>query len=49
MKQKFDLSLWLKDKSRKVVTRDGRSVRIVCWDKLDDRPAAKEAPEDMYK
>ena len=41
MKQ-FNLSEWLKDKSRKVVTRDGRPVRIVCWDKLDDRPAAKE-------
>ena len=32
MKQ-FDLSVWLKDKSRKVVTRDGRPVRIVCWDR----------------
>jgi hypothetical protein len=41
MKQ-FDLSVWLKDKSQKICTRDGRPVRIVCWDKLDDRPAAKE-------
>lgn len=32
MKQQFDLSLWLQDKSRKVVTRDGREVRIICWD-----------------
>ena len=31
MKQ-FDLSLWLKDKSHKVVTRDGRLVRIACTD-----------------
>ena len=31
----FDLSLWLQDKSRKVVTRDGRPVRIICWDKKD--------------
>lgn len=30
--QKFDLSLWLQDKSRKVVTRAGKSVRIICWD-----------------
>ena len=30
--QQFDLSVWLKDKSRKIVTRDGRPVRIVCWD-----------------
>lgn len=26
--QQFDLSVWLKDKSRKVVTRDGREVSI---------------------
>ena len=31
--QQFDLSLWLKDKSRKVVTRDGRPVRIICTDR----------------
>lgn len=28
----FSLEKWLKDKSRKVVTREGRPVRIVCWD-----------------
>ena len=28
----FSLEKWLQDKSRKVVTRDGRSVRIVCTD-----------------
>lgn len=33
MKQQFDLSLWLQDKSRKVVTRDGRLVRIICTDR----------------
>lgn len=33
MKQ-FNLEEWLQDKSRKVVTRNGRPVRIVCWDKL---------------
>lgn len=31
MKQ-FNLSEWLQNKSRKIVTRDGRPVRIVCWD-----------------
>ena len=30
--QQFNLDKWLQDKSRKVVTRDGRKVRIVCWD-----------------
>lgn len=27
--EKFDLSVWLQDKSRKVVTRDGRVVKIL--------------------
>ncbi len=36
--QQFDLSLWFQDKSRKVVTRDGKPVRIVCWDKLGNYP-----------
>lgn len=31
MKQ-FNLDTWLQDKSRKVVTRDGRPVRILCTD-----------------
>lgn len=31
MKQ-FDLSFWIQDKTRKICTRDGRPVRIVCWD-----------------
>ena len=30
--QPFNLDKWLQDKSRKVATRDGRPVRIVCWD-----------------
>lgn len=38
MKQQFDLSLWLQDKSRKVVTRDGRNVRIICWDIKSNTP-----------
>lgn len=28
----FTLEAWLKDKSQRVETRDGRSVRIVCTD-----------------
>ena len=28
----FDLKVWVQDKSREVITRDGRPVRIVCWD-----------------
>lgn len=36
--QQFDLSLWLQDKSRKVVTRNGKPVRIVCWGKLGEYP-----------
>jgi hypothetical protein len=36
MKQ-FNLSEWLKDKSRKVTTRLGnREVRIICWDRKDN-------------
>lgn len=31
--QQFDLSLWLQDKSRKVVTRRGNPVRIICTDR----------------
>lgn len=30
--EQFSLDTWLQDKSRKVVTRDGKPVRIVCWD-----------------
>ena len=30
--EQFNLEKWLKDKSRKVVTRDGRPVRILCTD-----------------
>ena len=29
----FNLEEYLKDSSRKVVTRDGRNVRIICTDK----------------
>jgi len=39
--EKFNLSEWLKDKSRKVVTRRGNPVRIICTDRKhgeDDLP-----------
>ena len=32
----FDLEKYLKNPSRKVVTRDGKSVRIICTNKLDN-------------
>lgn len=31
--KKFNLDTWLKNKSREICTRDGRPVRIICWDK----------------
>ena len=31
--EQFSLEKWLQDKSRKVVTRDGRNVRIICTDR----------------
>ena len=36
MKQ-FSLEEYLKNPDRKIVTRDGRSVRIVCVNRLDNR------------
>ena len=38
--KKFSLEEYLKDPSRKVVTRDGRPVRIICTDRkgLDVKP-----------
>ena len=36
--EQFSLEKWLKDKSRKVVTRHGKPVRIVCWDRKCDFP-----------
>lgn len=34
--EQFSLEKWLKDKSCKVVTRDGKTVRIVCFDAPDN-------------
>ena len=36
--EQFSLEKWLQDKSRKVVTRDGRNVRIICWDIKSNTP-----------
>ena len=34
--EEFSLEKYLKNPNRKVVTRDGRSVRIVCTNRLDE-------------
>ena len=36
--KEFNLNEYLKDPSRKVVTRDGREVRIICTDAKGDEP-----------
>ena len=36
--KKFNLDEYLKDPSKKVVTRDGREVRIICTDAKGDEP-----------
>ena len=36
--KKFNLTEYLKDPSKKVVTRDGREVRIICTDAKGDEP-----------
>ena len=36
--KEFDLDEYLKDPSQKVVTRDGRAVRIICTDAKNDFP-----------
>lgn len=36
--EQFNLDTWLQDKNRKVVTRHGNPVRIVCWDRKHDFP-----------
>lgn len=39
--ERFDLNTWLEDKSRKIVTRDGKQVRIICYD-------VKQGKDDCY-
>ena len=34
--EQFNLEKYLKNPNRKVVTRDGRSARIICTNRLDD-------------
>lgn len=34
--EEFNLEKYLENPNRKVVTRDGRSVRIICTNRLDD-------------
>ena len=36
--KEFNLTEYLKDPSKKVVTRDGRAVRIICTDAKGDEP-----------
>ena len=36
--KEFNLTEYLKDPSKKVVTRDGREVRIICTDAKNDEP-----------
>ena len=36
--EKFNLEEYLENPERKVVTRDGRNVRIICTDAKGDRP-----------
>ena len=36
--KEFNLTEYLKDPSKKVVTRDGRDVRIICTDAKGDEP-----------
>ena len=36
--KEFNLTEYLKNPSQKVVTRDGRSVRIICTDRKEEQP-----------
>lgn len=39
--ERFNLNTWLEDKSRKIVTRDGKQARIICYD-------VKQGKDDCY-
>lgn len=39
--ERFNLTTWLEDKSRKIVTRDGKQARIICYD-------VKQGKDDCY-
>ena len=47
MKQ-FNLEEYLKNPSKKVVTRDGRSVRIICTNRLDENYPVIALVNDEY-
>ena len=34
--EQFDLEKYLKNPSRKIITRDGKSARIICTNRLDE-------------
>ena len=36
--KEFNLTEYLKDPNQKVVTRDGRAVRIICTDRKEEQP-----------
>lgn len=46
--KKFDLQKYLSNSSRKVVTRDGKSVRILCTDAKGPYPIIALAPLNEY-
>ena len=46
MKQRFSLEEYLTDQSRKVVTRDGKQVRIVCTNAKGDYPVVALAIDE---
>lgn len=47
MKQ-FNLEEYLKNPSKKVVTRDGKSVRIMCTDYYGEKPIIAKIEESEY-
>ena len=46
--EEFSLEKYLKNPNRKVVTRDGRSVRIVCTNRLDENYPVIALVNDEY-
>ena len=46
--EQFNLEKYLENPNRKVVTRDGRSVRIVCTNRLDEKYSVIALVKDEY-
>ena len=46
--EQFSLEKYLEDPNRKVVTRDGRSVRIICTNRLDENYPVIALVNDEY-